>query len=230
MPTGEGTVEFKGTGSGLTIRVHLNQPYETIKEMIRHRIDEKPAFYTGATLAAVTCEGVSEETRQELENWLASDYQMTLNAQKNHEKEREISRKTIAVSDDEEKNAALTLLQNFNQQNPKFVQGTMRSGQKVDHNGDVIVLGDVNPGAEIYAGGNIVVMGNLRGTAHAGLNGQENAFVAALILQPTQLRINQLITRSPDDVPEKVWNPEIAKIKDQVICVEPFLSRNREND
>lgn len=227
-------VEFKGTGSGLIIRVQLNQPYKAIKEMIESKINEKPAFYTGATLAAITCEGISEETRQELESWLSSDYQMTLQTQKSSEKEREnTSRKASNATDPQnhaQKNSSFASLAHETQRETKFIQGTMRSGQKVDHQGDVVVMGDVNPGAEIYAGGNIVVMGNLRGTAHAGLSGYENAFVAALILQPTQLRINHLITRSPDDGNEKIWNPEIAKIKDQVICVEPFLSRNRETD
>ena len=54
-----------------------------------------------------------------------------------------------------------------------FVSHTLRSGQRIECEGDVVVLGDVNDGAEIIAGGSIAVMGTLRGLAHAGGNGTE---------------------------------------------------------
>lgn len=40
---------------------------------------------------------------------------------------------------------------------------SLRSGQNIHFDGNVVVLGDVNPGAEIVAGGHILVMGALRG-------------------------------------------------------------------
>src|SRR5262249_18535332 len=42
--------------------------------------------------------------------------------------------------------------------------GPVRSGVILDHEGHLIVFGDVNPGAEVRATGNIVVLGRLRGT------------------------------------------------------------------
>ena len=76
----------------------------------------------------------------------------------------------------------------------KFYKGTVRNGQRIDYQGNIIVMGDVNPGAEIVAGGNIIVLGNLRGMAHAGVSGDKRAIVMALCLQPTQLRIGNVIT------------------------------------
>ena len=35
----------------------------------------------------------------------------------------------------------------------------MRSGQKVEFEGSIVVLGDVNGGAEVIAGENIVILG-----------------------------------------------------------------------
>ena len=53
----------------------------------------------------------------------------------------------------------------------KFYKGNMRSGQKIEFEGSLVILGDVNGGAEVIAGENIVVLGHLRGLAHAGANG-----------------------------------------------------------
>ena len=91
-----------------------------------------------------------------------------------------------------------------------LVERTLRSGQKVHHSGNVIVLGDVNAGAEVIAGGHIVVWGRLRGFAHAGVMGDESAVVCALDLSPTLLRIASYFSRSPDEKrgetePEKAW-------------------------
>ncbi len=100
-----------------------------------------------------------------------------------------------------------------------FVERTLRSGKSVQFDGHVIVLGDVNPGAEIIASGNIVVLGSLRGVAHAGATGERKASVSAYHLAPTQLRIADLVTRSPEEEAGG-RGPEIAIIKDDQLVVE----------
>ena len=225
MPDENGTVEFKGTGQGLAIHVQLLHDSQDLKRLIRQRIEENPGFYQGATLAEITCASLSEESRSELETWLFDEYRMVKNQPKKIIQERPVRKETVEKQEPVDK-----ISQPNVSEGAKFIQGTLRSGQIVEHDGDVVVLGDVNPGAEISAGGNIVVMGSLRGIAHAGLNGDDQSFVAALLLQPTQLRIHQTITRSPDEGNEKSRNPEIAKLKDNIICVEPFLVRMRENE
>ena len=52
--------------------------------------------------------------------------------------------------------------------NGQFYRGTLRSGQKIEVDGSIVILGDINPGAQIVAGGNVVVLGCLKGTVHAG--------------------------------------------------------------
>lgn len=102
-----------------------------------------------------------------------------------------------------------------------LVRRTLRSGQRVAYDGHVVVVGDVNPGAEVVASGDIVVMGALRGVAHAGARGEEAAVVVALQLQPLQLRIAHRVARSPDE-PLAGRGPEIARIRDGVVQVEPL--------
>ncbi|KGX89013.1 septum site-determining protein MinC [Pontibacillus litoralis] len=74
----------------------------------------------------------------------------------------------------------------------------IRSGQVVEIRGDVLLIGDVNPGGKIVATGNIFIMGNLRGVAHAGVDGNADAVIAASYMKPSQLRIANHISRSPD--------------------------------
>lgn len=69
---------------------------------------------------------------------------------------------------------------------------SLRSGQKVEADGDVIVFGNVNDGAEVYAGGHICVWGRLQGLAHAGCMGDERARIAVLSLEAVQVRIGSL--------------------------------------
>ena len=60
-----------------------------------------------------------------------------------------------------------------------FHRGSLRSGQRLEVDGSVVILGDVNSGAEVMASDNIVILGNLRGLAHAGAKGNKQAIIAA---------------------------------------------------
>ncbi len=109
-------------------------------------------------------------------------------------------------------------------ENAVFVQRTLRSGFKVSHRGHVIVLGDVNPGAEVIAGGSVIVWGRLRGSVHAGADGDENAVICALELMPTQLRIGGLIAAPPK---RQVFgraksDPEMVRIQNGQMVSEPW--------
>ena len=104
------------------------------------------------------------------------------------------------------------------------VNKTLRGGQEVRTKSSVLVCGNVNPGAQIIAGGSIDIRGTCRGLVHAGAFGNQKAFVVADHLIPTQIRIADLIARSPDDPQqiEKTARPERASIKDGQIVIEPI--------
>lgn len=80
-----------------------------------------------------------------------------------------------------------------------FYRGTLRSGQALESKESLIVLGDVNPGASVKAGKNVVIIGSLKGNVYAGTNGDQDAFVMALNMNPVQLQIANVITRSQDN-------------------------------
>ena len=75
----------------------------------------------------------------------------------------------------------------------KFHKGSLRSGQKMEAEGSLIILGDVNSGAEVVASDNIVVLGALRGLAHAGAKGNKQAIVAAGLFDAVQIRIANIV-------------------------------------
>ncbi|MCB2202750.1 septum site-determining protein MinC [bacterium] len=101
-----------------------------------------------------------------------------------------------------------------------MIHRTMRSGFKVAYQGHVVVLGDVNPGAEIVASGSVVVWGRLRGTVHAGAEGDESAVICALDLSPMQLRIAAHVATAPQD--NEKPQPEVAGVKNDQIIAEPW--------
>ncbi len=74
----------------------------------------------------------------------------------------------------------------------------VRSGQVLSIVGDLLLIGDVNPGGTVKATGNIYILGNLRGIAHAGMHGNQDAIIVASYMKPTQLRIAEYISRAPD--------------------------------
>lgn len=75
----------------------------------------------------------------------------------------------------------------------KFHRGSLRSGQKMESEGSLVILGDVNSGAEVMASDNIVVLGALRGLAHAGAKGNKQAMISAGLLDTVQIRIANVI-------------------------------------
>lgn len=109
--------------------------------------------------------------------------------------------------------------------NALYLPGTVRSGQRVIHEGHLIICGDVNAGAEVMAGGDVVVLGTLRGLAHAGCYGDETARIVAGNLRPPQLRIAGKIARAPEESPRAANParvPEVARIEAGEIGVFPL--------
>ena len=75
----------------------------------------------------------------------------------------------------------------------KFHRGSLRSGQRLETEGSLVILGDVNSGAEVIASDNIVVLGALRGLAHAGAKGNKQAIIAAGLFDAVQVRIANVV-------------------------------------
>jgi len=105
-------------------------------------------------------------------------------------------------------------------------EGTIRSGDRISSNGNLCIIGDVNAGAIVSAKKNIYVWGKLLGIAFAGKNGNKNASIASLYLNPLQLRIADVIAIGPKDKPKNYY-PEIAVIDKETIVIRPYIIETR---
>jgi len=109
--------------------------------------------------------------------------------------------------------------------NTVYINQTLRSGQILESDGNVVIIGDCHPGSEIRAVGDITVWGVLSGIAHAGCKGNINAKVRALKMNAVQLRIGNCYSRRPDGtnipyiIKTSVFTPEEARAVDGEIML-----------
>lgn len=101
------------------------------------------------------------------------------------------------------------------------IMKAVRSGQVLEVQGNLLLLGDVNPGGTVIATGNIYIMGVLRGIAHAGSEGNKEAIISAAKMEPSQLRIADIVSRSPDTKDGERHEMECAYVgEDNQIAIE----------
>lgn len=106
-----------------------------------------------------------------------------------------------------------------------YVTQTLRSGQVLEFDGNVVIIGDCHPGSEIKAAGDITVWGVLGSIAHAGAKGNRDAKIRALKMNAVQLRIADCYSRRPDGtnipyiIKSSTFIPEEARIVDDSIVL-----------
>lgn len=200
-------VQIKGNRKGLNLLINLLEfkSTEELIDAVRQKLEPVKSFYSGNAMFVTTYPiRLKDEERDLLRKVLMETVNLT----------------TITF---EEANRKEDLPETFNgveEGSTKFVMKSMRGGQLVDFKGNVVVVGDVHIGAEIFAEGNIIVLGQLKGRAFAGTSGNENAVVAAMKLTPSLLSIAGTYARPPES---ETSFPEVAKLKNGSIYVEPYI-------
>ncbi len=229
----ENIVTFKGTVNGLTIIIKPEAGFEEIVDSMRLKIENAGKFFRGAKLAVkYRGRAFNEAEKSQLFDLLKKESGATILS---FDEEIIDNTKTSVqgTNTGSERNNQIKKYMYFkgiDEGQTKFYRGTVRSGQLITFDGNLVILGDVNPGAIIEATGNIVVMGLLRGVVHAGSDGNKDAIVAALGLNPTQLRIADIITRPPDEKGAGANQvPELAYVKGDMLYVERFLPTSIRN-
>ena len=210
----ENLISFKGNEDGIYIHIKDGN-FKTIKEQLDIKLNKIGKFFAGSNVINFKGRDLTTAEKDELKGIIEKKYGIA------------VKDDTIVKSQKNNENSKKDKLyfEGIHEGNTKFVKATIRSGQRIEYDGNVVILGDVNPGGQIIARGNILVMGALRGIAHAGSDGNKDAIVSAFILNPTQLRIADIIARSPDnDVTSSKW-PEVAKIEGDSLLVEPYLPK-----
>jgi septum site-determining protein MinC len=225
----ESDVIFKGTVNGLTIILRDKVNFDSIYEQIEKKIVSAGKFFKGASLI-VKYRGRKLSKEEEIKI-----FELLVNKSGAEIKhiEEDIEEPVKIIYNDSSNNTLhkpeikkFYFFKGINEGVSKFYKGTVRSGQLINFDGNLVVIGDVNPGGEVVATGNVIIMGSLRGIVHAGADGNKEAIVVALNLQPTQLRIADVITRSPDEKGQRNNQiPELAYVKDDMVYIERFLAQ-----
>ncbi len=96
---------------------------------------------------------------------------------------------------------------------------SIRSGQSVEHGGDVVILGSVHDGAEVIAQGNVVILGRLQGLVHAGAGGDVGASIFARLFEALQVRIAHKVSYVDQNV--RWWSQAaLVALEDGVFVVQ----------
>ncbi|MGI6633538.1 MAG: septum site-determining protein MinC [Bacillota bacterium] len=228
----EQDVVFKGSKEGLYLILNAKQDFEILKEKLREHLKRSEYFFQGSPDVILDTgeDGFSLDDILEIQSILAYPYGLKLKrivhrsapAPVKPPSPRKTVRapKAVPASPPEARSIPREISRDL--PDTLLYKGTLRSGQRVSYDGSVVVVGDVNPGAEVRASGDIVVMGVLRGLAHAGVKGDTDAAVVAFRLEPTQLRIGDVIGRPPEGERSDGIDPEVARLRDGSIIVEPL--------
>lgn len=238
------SVVIKANNSGIIVVLDPSLPFEELKEKVALKFKESASWFGNSQIVLafrgreisneeqgqlldvinensgiqVMClldedtqsAQVFEDVKKKIMDDIISDAQKEMDAQQDLQ-EPEMIQPVAASEDYDEPGYGSTGM---------FLKGNMRSGEEFEAEHSVVILGDVNNGATIVSSGNIVVLGSLKGNAYAGIPNNENAFVAALSMEPVQLRIGQKIARGFSEGKRKSPKvPKAAFVKDGEICI-----------
>lgn len=214
-------IVFKGNSEGLVIVVPEEYGFEQALEEIDNKVSNAARFFKGARIK-VTYRGATWTAQQEecVKRVLDEKSGAIIESFAKEEESRQNMATTKSYSSPNPVPTRKLFFTGVDEGNCKFVRSNVRSGTRIQYDGNVVVLGDVNPGGEIIATGNVVVLGILRGMVHAGADGNREAFIYALGIRPTQIRIADVIARMPEESDNDGISPEIAVIQNNHIEVE----------
>lgn len=217
------SVVLKSNKYGINLVLDDKIEFEELLELVIEKFKESECFFKNAKMA-ISFEGRILTQEEEFRIISAITENSSINIiciLDNNQLKEELVRQKLEQFEEEQ--AGKT---------GEFYKGTLRSGQVLDCESSIVVIGDVNPGAKVISKGNIVVLGSLKGNAYAGANGNGHAFVAALEMEPVQIKIGDVIGRSADKTagdrkknkkqPVRQIEPQVAIVKDGNIYIEPI--------
>ena len=211
---------IKGNKEGINTTIQMNKfaCFEDMLQMLIKKLSKGKHFYKGTTLILkIDLKLINKKELKIIKDALLTEIEIKDIVLEDIEKEIEQKKEIEQVNEKETR-----IFSGVYEGKTKFIRKTIRGGQSISYQGNIVIIGDINSGAEIYADGNVIVLGFIKGKVSAGTNGNTKAVIAAFVLQPEILKIANVITMSPDDV-EKPSYPELARIKDGSIIVEPYL-------
>ena len=209
-----GSVMIKGTKNGITLVLDENEEYDVLKEKVEKKFKESAKFL-GNAKTAIAFEGkkLTDEQKEELIKCITENTELDIVC-------------ILDTSDEANEKFASAVgkkLIEMTAGSCRIYKGNLRSGQCIESDTGLVVLGDVNPSAELISKGNIIVLGTMRGNAWAGAGGNTDCFVICQEMMPVQIRIADIIARSPDhQVSSGEKSTKIAYLEGNQVCISPL--------
>ena len=204
-------VVIKGNKSGIRIVLDDALPFPEILEEVEKKFRESSNFL-GEAQVAVSFDGrkLTEEQEAILLECIKENSKLQVVCLIDEDKQREeLFNQTLNEK-----------LMAMNANSGQFFKGNLRSGQVLEFDTSVVILGDINAGAQVVSTGNVVILGALNGNVYAGASGRTNSFIFALKMNPLQIRIADVIARSSDEKTDPPKDPQIAYLENNTIYVD----------
>lgn len=204
---------IKSFQNGITLHLDKDAPFDRIIEELGFKFSEARNFFGSASMA------LSLEDRE-----LSSTEEIRiLETIKQHS---DVNVVCIVGKDEATNKNFIKALQHMEKKLTKgdegqFYKGTLRNKEVLETDNSIVILGDVYPGCAVISAKNIIILGGLYGEAYAGGNGQSDAYVVALEMEPERLKIGDFKYKS--NTKQSKWSirpkvqPKIAHVKNDKI-------------
>lgn len=200
----------------MEIRLDPDVPFDVLTEALRTKFRDAARFFKGAKMAVSFTGRVLNRTEEKAMLGIIRD---------------EAGIDVVCIIDRDEKNELMyksvveQTLFNIRKREGQFYRGTLARRQVLESDTSIVILGDVELGARVIAKGNIVILGALYGSVHAGASGDTDAFIAALSMQPRQLRIGDIEAKRQIIYQESlnIQGPKIAIVDGRHIYLDPLV-------
>ena len=228
-------ISIKGRADGIVIEIGRGS-WSELMEQLTQRLGAASGFFRGGKVTLNVGIRPLQESELQRVRQLLERFGMTLGLVRSSSEQTcqaALAQGLAANLDAAEGIQAQAALTNHDSLTHFVYRGNLRSGQILKRAETVLVLGDVNPGAQVISDGDILIWGRLRGIAHAGCAGDTQSIISALSMEPTQLRIADLIAVLPEEEAtswmgklvsgrDTLKRPEIAYITDNQIVVDAW--------
>ena len=174
-------VVIKGNKAGMTVYLDKDLEFPALLEAVATKFRETARFW-GSAQMTLTLEGrpLTGEEEFAIVNTITENSNIEILCLIDADANR-IERCEKALNEK---------LMELSSQTGQFYKGNLRSGDVLESEASIVIIGDVEKGARVMAKGNIIVLGALRGGAFAGVSGNLNAVVVAFEMAPSQVKIS----------------------------------------
>lgn len=209
-------VTIKSSKHGLEVRLDPDMPFTQLLLEVRRKFTEASKFFADSSVAiSFVSRNLSREEEDQLIQVISEAGKVQIVCIINNNKTTEQLYRMILEEN----------LESLDKLDGQFYRGTLKRRQLLEIETSIIVLGNVEAGAKIIAKGNIIVMGKLEGVVYAGANGDKDAFISALYMNPKLLKIGDVSLKRHkiQKTLENSYEPKIAIVDGEHIYIDPLV-------